>query len=516
MIDSGAIVLDDTAPTERSRPSTARAIDLIQSVALGATAAIIFGSAVLLAAVHIDDRYWVTHVSGSWMTLARFVHEGHIYPPLHQDGHTFGTFYMPLPFILHGAVSLLTGEYLVSGKLTAYATAIVMFSLLFLLLRRVGCSLVVSAALVAAVLATPAGYMAAVSIRGDALSVVVQLAALLVVWRSQSRRAVLGASALCALGIASKTTAVWAPGAIVIWLLLRDRRAAARFTVAFLALTAATLGFFELVSSGRLWENVGALAFSQPKVPGATPLAGASTLIHLAFLHQDALWLLFPFAVLACALSLRRREVSLFQLALAISLLSLVVILRDPGAGFNHLLDMSVLTALVVGELWAHPQVPRRVENVLIPLLTVALVIGAATAYADTIKPDIGLGARLAIGRGSDAAFSTDPLRGIVKPGDRMLSEDPTLPILAGQVPVTDPLTLPRLAKHHPEWIAQLKRRIDRREFDEVVLIRPLDPSAYRSQLSFGQTITNAIAANYRPDVMVPTGSLTYFVYVPR
>ena len=516
MIDSGAIVLDDAAHTERSTPSATRVSDLVQSVALGATAAAIFVSVVLLAAVHIADRYMVNHVSGSWMTLARFVHEGTIYPPLHDGGRTFGTFYMPLPFIAHGAVSFVTGEYLVSGKLTAYATAIALFALLFFLLRAVGCTAVVSAALVAAVVVTPAGLLATMSIRGDALSVVFQLAAVLVVWRSQSRRAVLGASALCALGIASKTTAVWAPVAIAIWLLLRDRRVAARFAVAFVALTAVVLGFFELVSGGRLSENVGALAFSQPKVPGATPLSGGSTLVHLAFLDRDALWLLFPFALLACALSLRRREVSLFQLALGVELLALLVILRDAGADFNHLIDMTVLTALVVGELWANPRVPGRVEKVLLPLLTVVVVVGAASAYLDTIKPDIGQAARLAVGHGSDARFSTHPLRGVLKPGDRVLSEDPSIPILAGQLPVTDPLILPRLAKHHPQWIAQLKRRIDERQFDDVVLIRPLQPGSFQSTVSFGPAVTSAIAANYRPETVVPTGSLTYYVYVPR
>ena len=334
---------------------------LAQTIALAATSAIVLASACLLAAVHVHDRYYVNHVSGHWMTLARYVHDGTVYPPLFDGSHTFGTFYFPLPFLAHGAVSLVTGEYLVSGKLTAYATAIALFGFLFLLLRRVGCSKVVSLALVSAVLVTPAGYLAAVSIRGDALAVVFQLGALLVVTRGISRRTMLVAAVLCALGLASKSTAVWAPAAILVWAAVRDRRAAVEFAAAFVGLTAVLFGLVDLVSGGRFWENISTFALSQPTDPGATPLSGASTLVHLNFLDRDGIWLLFPFALLAGTLSLRRRRLSLFQIALVIEMLILVVVLRDVGADYNHLLDMSVLTALVVGELWASPDFRARV-----------------------------------------------------------------------------------------------------------------------------------------------------------
>lgn len=507
-VDNKAASTLRLVPLERSSRAV---VDTVQSIALAATAALVFGSVALLAAVHVADRYFVNHVSGSWLTLARFVHHGTVYPPLHQGDHTFGTFYMPLPFLAHGALSLVTGEYLVSGKLTAYATAAILFGLLFVMLRAVGCAPLAAAALVAAVVATPAGYLATMSIRGDSLSVVFQLAALGLVWRTQSRRAVLGASGLCALAIASKTTAVWAPVAIGIWLVLRDRRTAALFTATFIGATAAVLGLIELVSGGRWWQNISELAFSQPAVPGSTPLSGVSTFVHLAFLDRDAPWLLFAVAVLAAAASLRRREISLFQLALGCSLLVLAVVLRDAGADFNHLLDMSVLSALVVGELWGRP-----LRRPLALALSAVVVVGTMSAYLDTIRPDIGQAARIAVGRGSDAAFSTHTLRGIVRPGDRVLSEDPSLPILAGEVPVTDPSILPRLERNHPDWIQQLQREIATHRFDEVVLIRPLDTSSVHSTQSFGRTIMTAIAHAYRFKAVVPAGSLTYYVYGPR
>ena len=184
-VDTGAMALEKSARKRQSSVALDHALSVIESWALAITAVVVFASVVLLAAVHVADRYLVNQVSGAWMTLARYVHHGMLYPPLHEAGRTFGTLYMPLPFVAHGGVSLITGEYLVSGKVTAYATALLLFSLLFVVLRQVGCTVPVAAALVAAVVVVPAGYLATMSVRGDALSVVFQLAALLVIRRSQ-------------------------------------------------------------------------------------------------------------------------------------------------------------------------------------------------------------------------------------------------------------------------------------------------------------------------------------------
>ena len=515
-VETGAMALEESAQRRQSRVALEHALAVIERWALAITAVVVFASVVLLAAVHVADRYLVNQVSGAWMTLARSVHHGMLYPPLHQAGRTFGTLYMPLPFVAHGGVSLITGEYLVSGKVTAYATALLLFSLLFVLLRQVGCSAVVAAALVAAVVVVPAGYLATLSIRGDALSVVFQLAALLVIWRSQSRRAIYGSSVLCALAVASKATALWAPLAIAIWLFSRDRRSAGRFTLGFVAVTAVIIATLVSISGGYLIDDLVTLTFSNSTAAHSTPLSGASTFVHLAVLKGDAPWLLFGCAIAAAISSLRRRELSLFQLSLAISLLIAVVVLRDPGADYNHLLDFSVLTALVVGEFWARPRRTDGSPDLVAVVLTLAVVVGVALGYTNTIKPDIGLAARLATGHGSDNRYSTNPLRGLIRPHDRVLSEDPTISILSGRIPVTDPLTLPRLGKAHPAWITELQREIERHYFDEIVLIRPVDPNAFHATQSFGKVVTRAIATNYRFETVVPTGSLSYYVYVPK
>jgi hypothetical protein len=487
------------------------------AVLLGAASTVVLATVLLLATAHVADRFAVNHVSGHWMTLARYLSHGTLYPPLNDGhGHYFGTFYMPLPILTHGALAAVTGEYLVSGKLSAYLTALALFALMYVVLRRLRCSRIVSIALVAAVIATPTGLLAATSVRGDTLSVVFQLASVAVVANRRGRRALLLAAALCALGLMAKISALWAPVAIATWLLLNDRRQALRFVGAFFTFAAILFGAFELVSDGRLSENLLAFAFNQPADPGATPFSGVSTLLHLGFIDRDTLWLLFPIALGAAALSTWRRQPTILQLALVAELLVLAIVLRDVGADYNHLIDLAVLTALVVGELWGRLDGQRARSRAMGGMLALALVVSITSGYLTTLRPDVADAVRVALGRSHKRAFSTDPLAGFVPRSQSILSEDPAIPILRGQLPVTDPLLLSRMEADHPDWIAALERRIDSRQFDAVVLIRPLDLSSYHSVVSFGRTITAAIARNYRFKTAIEAGSPDYWIYIPR
>jgi predicted acylesterase/phospholipase RssA len=77
------------------------------------------------------------------------------------------------------------------------------------------------------------------------------------VTRSDRASAAIGAGALCGLAILTKETALWAPAAIVIWLLLSHRRRAAAATVGSLALVlAAGLLAAEAASHGRFSDNL--------------------------------------------------------------------------------------------------------------------------------------------------------------------------------------------------------------------------------------------------------------------
>ena len=226
------------------------------SATLVLVSASVLGACLFLAAVHVDDRYKLDHVSGARIALAQYVNDGTLYPEL--DGGQFygGTRFMPLPILLHAAAAELTGEYLVSGKLLGYGAMAGLLALVYALLRRLHCAPPLAVALVAAIIATPTGLAAAMDLRADVLPLLLQVLAVAVVTRTQRPMATTAAALLAALALFCKLNAVWAPLAIGVWLLMTDRRRLAWFAAVYGAFATVLLVLFVAATDGRILENV--------------------------------------------------------------------------------------------------------------------------------------------------------------------------------------------------------------------------------------------------------------------
>jgi hypothetical protein len=476
---------------------------------------ITFASAGLVAIAHIDDRYNVNHVSGTWIALAADLRDGTLYRPLFEDGNFGGTWYTPLQFVLQTGSELLTGEWIVSGKLLAYAIAGALLTLVYLLLRRVGCSRVVATALVSAVLLSQAGFFAATSIRGDALPLVLQVAAVAIVAQSVSRRALVAAGVLCALAVTAKLAAVWAPLTIVIWLFVRARRALVPYIAAFAGSLVVLLGLFELWSGGRMSDTLLAVGGSGNS-EASSPLAGLPRLFDFLVRTSGPVWLLLPFALLAVLLAAGERRLSIWQLALAIELPLLALVLADPGSDFNHLVDLVVLIVLVVGAFWARFEPKTAGTTVLGAALALALMLGGLDAYRQSLQHDTADAAKALLGRSADA-YPTDPLARYLDSDDTVLSEDPAIPVLRGTEPVLlDAVSVRRVGLDHPEWLADLEQRLRRGTFDKVVLVHPVSDDLWYGERNFGPSIQRAIEDEYRLVAKVPNKPLDYWVYAPE
>jgi hypothetical protein len=447
------------------------------------------------------------------MALAADARHGTLYRPLFDHGFFGGTWYTPLEFVLQAGVSFVTGEYVVSGKLLAYATALAMLGLLYVLLRRVGCSRLISAALASSVLLAPTGLFAATAIRGDMLPLVLQLAAIGLLSWSVSRRILIAAAILCALAIAAKLSAVWAPLAIVVWLVLGDRRQLRIFLPAFAGALVVTFAVFEAASAGRMTQTLFAVTGSGNS--GASPLAGVPRLFDFIVRDSGPTWMLLPFALLAIAVTVTERRLSLYQLSFLISLPLLALVLADPGSDFNHLIDLVVLTALVVGELWARAGSRRELSGIALAI-ALALLLSGADSYRQSMKSDTKSAVEKLLGR-STVSYPTHPLAGYVSRSDRVLSEDPAIPLLLDERPLlVDAVSVRRVGLDHPEWIAALRDRIARNDFDKVVLVHPIEDDDWYQNKNFGRPIQDAIERHYSLVARVPRRPLVYWVYVPR
>ena len=487
-----------------------RATTLLQ-VALSFLGISLLASWLFLAVVHVDDRYNVGWVEGSRMALARSAGSGDLFPPLY-DGHRYGgTRFMPVPILLHAGVAHFTDEYLISGKIVAYVSMGLLLGLTFLVLMRMGLRAPAAAALTAGVLATRPGLLAATTVQGDSLSVLFQLGAVALVGSSKERRSTLLAAGLCTLAIASKLSAVWAPLAIFVWLLIHDRRRIVPFLGALAALLLSMFGLLQIVTDGRLLANLAELTFAG--VGGISDvLRSPLRLLELVIDGAPVLLILAPFALFGEPLIAGRSGLSMFYIGLLTAILSLIVILSDRGTLHNHLLDVTVLTLIVVGRVWSLSARGEPSRAPLPSLVAVAVLFGVGASAVVVVRPDLWPAVGSVI-HGQDP-FSADhaELARQVGPEDTLLAEDPYVAISLGRTPVVlDAWVLLRLTRSHPEWVAELADRIRDHAFDKIVLVYPITFEAWYRELHFGQVVSEAIRENYR----FAGRRAGYYVYVP-
>jgi hypothetical protein len=471
------------------------------------TSALVLLALLFLAIAHIDDRYGIDHASGARVALARYFDRGVLYPELYDGEFYGGSRFMPLPLIAHGSVSKITGEYLVSGRIVAYVFAILLCAVLIWLLRRAGSPWPLSVGLVAAVFATRVGVNAVIDLRGDLPALVFQLLAVGIVSSSRRRSAIGWAGLLSAFAFLAKTSAVWAPIAIGVWLLLRDRRSLLRFVLVYLGSVAALLLLFAVLSEGRLFENVFGLAGSG--LSGVRSLLTSPyRLLRLMFSHAGPA---LPLTAVVAWIAWRRialRDVSLYMLALAASLVIVWFVLADIGTGWNQLIDPFVLGALLLGEsagVSSLRSTPRPATRVVAVGVIVANILGVLVTYR---APVVGTFT-------GEASWTPRPLEGIAQKTTRLLAEDPYLPVSLGQTPVVlDPFMLLRIGRDDPRALNDLAQRIQAREFDLIALVEPLEPlrREWWMDVHFGIEVMSSIAESYDFDFK----HQGYYLYTPK
>jgi hypothetical protein len=474
-----------------------RAMGLL-NLALVALGGLILASWTFLAAIHLRDRYAVGHGQGVWMALAQHLNRQGLYPELY-DGHAYGgSRYMPLTIVLHAALARVTGEYLVSGKLLGFVVTLLLVILVFLVLRSMACPPPVAIALSASVVGSHAGLLAGTTIGGDPLPVLLQVAAVALVARSTRTSASVWAAALAACAVLAKSSALWAPAAIVAWLAAVDRRRLPAFAVAFPTLTLALLGLANLASQGRLLENL--VGLSGAGIQGsATLLSSPFRLLGDVVRLEPGTWALLPLAVLGALFARGADDISIYHLGLAAAGCILLVVYADIGTGPNQLLDLVVLTVLCVGQLAGRTAPTGGQGAGVAAIIALTLVVTSLSALTVTLRPLLQDAIRtVSTGRSS---YPSDPLAGKVTAGTKVLSEDPYVLVRLDREPIIyDPFMLPRIERQNPAAVRELARRIDAQEFDLVVLVVPLEPTSnpWWRDYHLGQTVVAALDRAYQ------------------
>ncbi len=426
----------------------------------------------------------------------------------------------PCRVLLHAAAARLTGEYLLSGKVIDIAAMALLLGVLYVILVRRGASRWLGATLVAGVLVTEVGLIAAFGIRHEAIPTVLQLAAVaLIAWRRPSLRTVAIAAVLCVLALFAKFSAVYAVLTILV-LLRKDRASVATFIAVGLVGLAAGLTIMHVLTGGRFADTL--LQSSVGDYSVESFIRAPARLVWL-LRYAPAALLLLAFTLIV-QIQARRPSVGPYEVALVMAGLTTTIILLDRGASGNHLLDLAVLIPIVALDA-VRPRDgtrPRRTTNAAAQALpfvaTLGVLIGGAVYVADAIPTAVR---QLRTGV-VEPRYDAHPLA----PGsvaDTLLSEDPYLPVSLERRPIVlDPFMLSQLGELHPEWIQSLAERIERQEFTRVVLLMDIndpDADAFYTDNHLGPGVLSAMRERYRLVTTIPaTGTWvgTYFVYEPN
>ena len=474
-------------------------------------ACLVLGSWILVTVARIDDSFGT---DGPWTGLSLYAAGGTYYPPLFDGQHFGGTRYMPLQFVLYAAVSKVTGEYFVSAKMVIALIAAGTLIVVYATLRRLRCTPLVALGVTSATLVTAPVLLASTAVRTDSLALLLQLAAVAAVARNLSQRSAGIAGVLSALAFLAKLSAVWAPVAILVCLAARRRATVPVFLASYAATIAVGVIAVVVASDGRLLDNLSLVSTGGRPGVHALAIDLPRKFATLMMDYAGGVWLLTPLAVLAFLFALEQKKFTVHQVSALAAVLVTAAVLTDEGAHWNHLLDVTVLLAIVAAELDASLSSRETSLRPVHLVLLAALSIGMGTGYLIHIGPHLG-GSLRGIQFGvADQRFPSPPLASYIRREEAILSEDASISVARGQRPVVlDPFMLLRILDDRPEWEEALVRRIDAHEFDKVVLLRPLVPTGHwYTKVHLGRPVALAIERNYRLDAQADG----YSIYVPR
>jgi len=228
-------------------------------------------------------------------------------------------------------------------------------------------------------------------------------------------------------------------------------------------LAASGLGFLlvQLASGGRFWQNVYAFSSSAVGEDGIHRIP--SQLAEMAPI-APLLYVLLPLAAIELVLASRGKGITIYHVAVPFAAAALIVALTRLGAVFNHSLDLMILSVVMTARLWMRLTQEHLSRAVLVPIAVMLamiasypiLVEASEEASPGRLRGDIGFLDRL------------------IGPGDRILSEDASIPIARGQVPaVLDAFMLPTIGARDPEALEALVERLEHHGFDRVILVYP-------------------------------------------
>jgi hypothetical protein len=439
--------------------------------------------------LNFKNQYFLTHVEGAWLACAYDFLHGVFYRPLFGPLGYGGTRYFPLYFVLTGWLSKPLGSLETAGIALSGGCVVLTLIAVFVLLRRMNVSALLSVAAVAAILSVASTQQALLGAKGDSLASAANLWGVVVCTSSNfRRRAIYLGAALFTLAFATKLTTVFGVAAVfVAWLLARRTKEALELAIATGVGYAVVLGAMYAGSGGRVFAIFRACAGGGGSL--SYTLQGPIHLLSKAF-DVDPGFLLFLIPAFAFGLQyFLQNKLDVWPIYFAFVLAVTTVIFGSLGIGINHLFDLQVASVIVLTIAISR----------IATLTEIGTGILAASLVVGIVPTSQGLHSDL-----TRASFRNDAdevllrLHGDTRP---ILAENPLIVIKSGKSPyLLDPFMFRILAMKQPALANDLWDKMKHRSFAAIVLQR--DPATaegkdWYTSTHFGGEFLKDLDENY-------------------
>jgi hypothetical protein len=425
--------------------------------------------------LNFRNQYFLTHVEGVWLACAYDFMHGVFYRPLFSPLGYGGTRYFPLYFVLTGALSKVFGSLATAGISLSAAGVVLALIAVYILLRRLNVSVLLSAASVTSVLAVATTQQALLGAKGDSLAAALNLWGVVLCVGSQTRRASLHFAALLfSLAFATKLTTVFGVAAVVLaWTFARRYKEALQLAAATAVGCFLVLASMYFASGGRVFAIFRACAGG-----GGSLSYTLQAPLHLLSkaLDVDPAFLLFLVPAVVFGLhSFYGSKSDVLSIYFALVLLVTTVIFGSLGIGINHLFDLQIAAVLLLAV--AISRAPHLLEvgtGLLAFALIVAIVPTSQSLHGDFTRPSV-------------RRDSSEVLRRLTPDRRPLLAENPLIVVNSDKAPyLLDPFMFRILAMKHPELTGDFGEKMKHQGFAAIVLER--DPTTAEGKTWYTDT----------------------------
>jgi hypothetical protein len=414
------------------------------------------------------------NTSGVWAAIANDFAEGVFYRPVFDESGYGGTRYMPLFFVLYGALISFFHDPVTAGFLLSIATLVFLDLGIYFLLRETGAPKAIAIPLTFLVHASISFQLLTLETRGDFLAAGMNVWGILLALkhiRTNSWGILTLSTGFFIGALFTKFTTIGGLAVVVLYFLIREKRSSA-----FYLIGVTSISIFALLWGVNEFSQGKALASFQ-----ACALGG----FNFDYALKTPIWFLtvtiqdpFLFAIMCLAIYLMQREKvdqwkTFVPLYFGFTLVSTFAIFSSPGTDSNHLIDLLIACILVLAFQFQKDESFSKTYNACFLFVTIGILfmwIPGTISIKDHIEP---------IGRPT-----RDTIRAIAgelgPQAKNLLSENPMVPLLMGQRPIVmDAFSLRVIAQKSPAIQADFIRKIEDQFFDAIILLdwsgAPLD-----------------------------------------